>query len=204
MVGFATPLTTHSATRPDNRLGSQELQRAYNGFLAQRKIDQGHDDTVSIVLFASSARIVCEAFHIDSAPGTLPYRGGGTSFAGAMVQAHDILRRADASKHSKLVFMSDGGAHDASAAASTATRIINERPNTSVEVIAFGTGADMRALGQIANAGQTTVQTAGTGGLTKIFVDIARGASAASQELYNEICTRIAEEVSRQLMLEYL
>lgn len=167
-------------------------------------IDQGHHDTVSIVQFDSGARVTCQASPIDMAPRTLAMKGGGTCFAGAMVQAQGVLRTEHASRPAQVVFMSDGGAWDAPQAAGTLSSIVNERQNIGVEVIAFGGGADMTALGVIANAGSTTVTAAGAGGLTKIFVDIARGASAASQELYKEICKRIAEEVSTQLMLEYL
>lgn len=182
----------------------QELERAYNGFLDKRKIDQGHDDTISIVQFTTGARVTCQACPIDDAPIRLGMKGGGTCFAGAMLEAQRVLRSDHASRPAKLVFMSDGGASDASAAARTVASIVNEHPNIGVDVIAFGSGADMGALGLIATAGNSKVTTTGTGGLTKIFVDIASGASVASQQLYDEICKRIAEEVSTQLMLEYL
>lgn len=182
----------------------QELEHAYNGFLDRRMVDQGYHDTISIVQFDSRSRLICQASPIGSATRTLSMNGGGTRFAGAMVSAQGVLRRDHASRPAQLVFMSDGGASDAREAAGTLSSIVSERQNIGVEVIAFGGRADMTALGLIANAGRTTVKTAGAGGLTKIFVDIATGASAASQELYEEICRRIAEEVSRQLRLEYL
>lgn len=182
----------------------QELQRAYNSFLDRRVIDQGLDDTVSIVQFDSGARISCQASPIELAPRSLQMKGGGTCFAGAMEKAAEVLRRYDASRQVQLVFMSDGGASDAEQAASTMSSIVNAHPNFGAEVIAFGSGADMAALDVIARAGGTKVTTASAGNLTKIFVDIASGVSVASEQLYLEICKRVAEEVSTQLMLEYL
>ncbi|CAM9111425.1 unnamed protein product [Ectocarpus sp. 13 AM-2016] len=181
-----------------------ELERAYNGFLDKRVIDQGHDDTISVVQFGTSARVTCQASPIDMAPRSLSRQGGGTCFAGAMVSARAILERDNASRRAQLVFMSDGAAGDAPEAARTMSNIVNEHPNIGVEVVAFGGGADGMALGLIANAGRTRVTTAGAGSLTQTFFDIASGASVASEELYREICKRIAEEVSTQLMLEYL
>ncbi|CAM9184362.1 unnamed protein product [Ectocarpus fasciculatus] len=181
-----------------------ELVRAYKGFLDKRVVDQGHDDTISIVQFDSSARVTCQASPICSAPSSLAMKGGGTCFAGAMVNARKVLALDDASRRVQLVFMSDGGAGDAAEAARTMSSIVNEHPNIGVDVVAFGGGADTRTLGLIAHAGRTTVTTAGAGDLTQTFVNIASGASVASEALYREICKRVAEEVSTQLMLEYL
>lgn len=188
----------------DNPFVPQELERAYTSFLERRMIDQGHDDIITVVQFDSTARVICQASPIHDAPKSLTMRGGGTCFAGAMAQAQNILNRYNASSPARLVFMSDGGASDANEAALTMASILNGNPKVGVEVIAFGGGADMAALGAIAMAGRTVVTSAVTGGLTKIFVDIARGASKPSEELYVEICKRITEEVSTQLMLEYL
>ena len=129
---------------------------------------------------------------------------GGTCFADAMVKAAEVVGRENVGRQVQLVFMSDGAAYDAPQAASTMASIVSAHSNIGVEVIAFGEDADMAALDVIARAGGTTAKRASTGSLTKMFVNIARGASVASEELYTEICSRIAEEVSTQLMLEYL
>ncbi|CAM9429981.1 unnamed protein product, partial [Ectocarpus sp. 6 AP-2014] len=182
-----------------------ELERAYNSFLDKRVADQGHDDTISIVQFSSSARVTCQASPIGSAPRSLAMNGRGTCFAGAMVIARRILGRDDASRRAQLVIMSDGGASDAPQAAGTMSSIVKEHSNIGVDVVAFGRMANTTALGLIANAGRTSVTTAGAGGLTQTFVNIASGASSvASEALYGEICKRVAEEVSTQLTLQYL
>lgn len=191
-------------TFQNNPVVPQELERAYLSFLDRRRTDQCHDDTISIVQFNNGARVVCQAVAIDCAPKTLSMKGGGTSFAGAMATAAQVLRSSNASRQATVVFMSDGAAYDVNKASLIMAQMLNEHPDIRVEVVAFGSGADTTALGLIANAGGGTMTNAGAGGLSHASETIASSASNASEELYDEICKRIAEEVSTQLMLEYL
>ncbi len=90
---------------------------AYNQYIAKRRESQSDSDLVSVVQFDDQTRITVQHASLSSAPPDLPYRGGSTCFHPA-AQAACALARGTPSTHvPAVVFMSDGAANDAAAAA---------------------------------------------------------------------------------------
>jgi uncharacterized protein YegL len=183
-----------------------ELQRAYLQFLERRVSDQGGGDIVSVILFDSSPETRFSLTTIDSVRGrSLAMRGGGTSFAPAMLEAERLVNQTPRGKTPQVVFMSDGGAGDSEQAARTMGRMrtAHYASGFTAHVIAFGSGADMTALRRISTEGGTTVLTTPPGSLTSVMVNIAAG-TQASDALFKEIGRQIAEAVSTRLILDFL
>jgi hypothetical protein len=90
---------------------------AYNQYNAKRRQNQSDSDLVSVVQFDDSARTTVQCIPISSAPTSLPYRGGCTSFHPAAQAACQIARGTPETHIPAVVFMSDGGSGDAPAAA---------------------------------------------------------------------------------------
>ena len=133
-----------------------------------------------MVQFSGGSRITIDKSPINSVPTSLSYGGGGTQFHPASIKACQLARETPQSHTPLIVFMSDGGAGDASAAAQQFSAL-----NTSVlqssgqdlqlHVISFGGGTDQAQLNLIANASKTgKVHTsANISDLANVFVNIA-------------------------------
>ncbi len=90
---------------------------AYNQYIAKRRQSQSESDLVSVVQFDNSARITVQSVPLSSVPNNLSYRGGGTCFHPAASAACGLARGTPNTHVPAVVFMSDGQANDAVAAA---------------------------------------------------------------------------------------
>ena len=90
---------------------------AYNQYIAKRKQSQSESDLVSVVQFDSYSRVTVRHASLSSAPNNLPYHGGGTCFHPAALAACELARGTPSTHVPAIVFMSDGEASDAAAAA---------------------------------------------------------------------------------------
>ena len=183
---------------------------AYNEYLARRKQNQSESDLVSVVQFDSSADITVHMMPISKAPSNLGFSGGGTQFQPAARSAASQLVSGSPASHTPLVvFMSDGQASDAAAAAGTFSQLsrnIRHSHSSDIElhVIAFGSGASTSQLQEIAGSSRNGKlhTSADTAELSNIFVDIAGGGNVA-ETLEAEIGKRISDAVSDKLSIEY-
>ena len=183
---------------------------AYNQYLARRRESQSECDLVSVVQFDSSAQVSVSMTPIGQAPNSLVYRGGGTQFHPAAQSAYQLASGTPSSHAPVVVFMSDGCANDAAAAAGTFSQInrnVRQSLGSDLElhVIAFGGGASTSQLQQIAGSSRIGKlhTSADTAELSSIFVEIAGGGDVADT-LEAEIGKRISEAVSDRLDLEYI
>merc|ERR1712232_323783 len=147
---------------------------------------------------------------INKVPNNLQFRGGGTCFYPASLNAFELASKTPSSHSPTVVFMSDGGTRDADAAAGKFAKLnrnIRKRFYNDLElhVIAFGGGASTSQLQKIARSTRLGKlhTSADTAQLSSIFVEIAGGSSVADV-LEAEIGKRISDAVSDRLSLEYL
>ena len=185
---------------------------AYVKYIEKRKQSQSCNDLVSVVQFDSSAHVTVSKAALSKAPHQLSYRGGGTRFHPAAVEACKLAHDVPESHTPVIIFMSDGGAEssqDADAAAREFS-VLNQRVSAAtgndieLHVIAFGAGACIPQLEAIARAsiiGQVH-SSANVAGLASVFVSIAANANVATV-LESEIAKRMSEAVSDMLSLEY-
>jgi uncharacterized protein YegL len=183
---------------------------AYNRFLSRRRHNQNESDLVSVVQFDSSARVTVQQVSISLAPKALSPHLGGTRFHPAAIHACVLARETPSSHVPVIVFMSDGQANDASAAAVEFLKLNSEirhlrESDLELHVIAFGSGVNHAQLRQIAAASPNgkVHSTVDTTQLSNVFVDIAGGQAVAGL-LEAEISNRISEAVTDKLSLEYL
>lgn len=90
---------------------------AYNQYIAKRRQSQSDSDLVSVVQFDWHSRITVQHASLSSAPNNLPYSGAGTCFHPAALTACELARGTPSTHVPAVVFMSDGAANDAAAAA---------------------------------------------------------------------------------------
>ncbi|KAL7554369.1 hypothetical protein ACHAWF_017810 [Thalassiosira exigua] len=181
---------------------------AYNKYIQKRHQSQSDSDLVSVVQFDGSSRVTVDKNLLSAAPQNLSYRGGGTSFHPASLNACKLARETPASHTPVVVFMSDGQASDATQAAREFT-LLNDyvRQQTSddleLHVIAFGSALQAQ-LKQIASASPSGKfhASANTADLANVFVGIATNQNVATL-LESEIAKQISEAVSDKLSLEY-
>eukprot|EP00985_Skeletonema_marinoi_P003063 scaffold1268_cov133-Skeletonema_marinoi.AAC.18 len=182
---------------------------AYNQYIAKRRQSQSESDLVSVVQFDYGSRITVQHASLSSAPSDLPYSGGGTSFHLAAKTACELARGTPSTHVPAIVFMSDGAANDAAAAAHEFALLNSNiyrssRNHLELHVIGFGGGSCQAQLQQIASASQAgkVHSSANTADLASVFVDIA-STQNVSLLLESEIAKRITEAVSDKLSLEY-
>jgi hypothetical protein len=182
---------------------------AYNEYISKRKQSQCDGDLVSVVQFNSSSRVTVNPTPLRSAPSTLPYNGGGTNFHPASRTACQLAKQTPSTLTNTIIFMSDGQAGDAAAAAqefSALNNIILSETEQDLElhVIAFGSGTNNAQLQQIARASKIGQVHASSNAadLAKVFVGIASNTNVATM-LESEITKRISDAVSDKLSLEY-
>ncbi|KAL7557640.1 hypothetical protein ACA910_001244 [Epithemia clementina (nom. ined.)] len=184
--------------------------KAYNEYLNKRKQNQCGSDLVSVVQFDSTARTTVRLEELSRVRTDLEYAGGGTFFNPAAKSAMDIVNATPLTHVPAVIFMSDGAAGDAAEAAisfSSINRSVQSRfaDNLELHVIAFGDGANISQLQQIANASTRgkTYTSGSTAELYNIFVSIAGGRDV-TQVLQAEVTKRISDSVADRLSIEYL
>ena len=169
---------------------------AYVKYIEKRKQSQSCNDLVSVVQFDGSAHVTVSKVALSKAPHQLSYRGGGTCFYPAAKEACKLAHHTPESHMPVVIFMSDGQANDADAAAREFS-ILNQRVSSltgndlELHVIAFGGGASIAQLEAIARASKIgKVHTsANVADLTSVFVSIATNANVATV-LESEIAKR--------------
>ena len=90
---------------------------AYRKYIDKRMLSQCHTDLVSVVQFDHRSRVTVSNQSLSASPGQLSYRGGATLFHPAALDACELARKTPPSHSPIIIFMSDGEANDASAAA---------------------------------------------------------------------------------------
>jgi preprotein translocase subunit SecA/uncharacterized protein YegL len=182
---------------------------AYNRFLSRRRQNQNESDLVSVVQFATSARVTVKQKLISLAPKNLKFISGGTSFYPAANHACQLARETPPSHVPFIVFMSDGGqARDATAAAVEFSKLNIEirhllGNDLELHVIAFGSGVDKAQMKKIARVSRNAkvYSSADTTELSNIFVEIASGQGVQAAGLLEaEIGKRISEAVASVVM----
>jgi Mg-chelatase subunit ChlD len=183
---------------------------AYRQYVKRCLQNQRDSDLVSVVQFGSGARTTVQQQPISKAPDDLSFLGSGTIFAPAALEASRLAVATPPSHVPAIVFMSDGAAGDAPAAASTFSSLNQQikcrfGDDLELHVIAFGSNASRQQLEQIAGASRNgkVHMSADTADLSNIFVDIAGGQDVTGV-LEAEIGKRISEAVMDKLCLEYM
>ena len=183
---------------------------AYNRYIERRKKYQCNSDLVSVVQFSKSARTTVNQSPIGSARTTLNRTSMGTRFEPAARVACEVARGTPSSHTPVVVFMSDGEAPDATAAASLFVDLnqeIKDQTGSDLElyVIAFRSRCNKSQLRQIAGASPmgTVRSSSDTEDLTRVFEEIAGGAQVADL-LEAEIGKRISDAIGDKLALEFL
>lgn len=183
---------------------------AFREYISCRLQNQNEEDLVSVVQFNDNARITVQLERIGTAPATLNFGDGGTQFAPASSEGSKVTMLTPRSHLPTVVFMSDGGTHDSTSAASILASLNGQvlrtyGDNLELHVIAFGNGADTKQLAEISRSSPRGLlhHSSNTIQLTKLFVDMAGGQNVANA-LQGEIAREISEAVSDSLSLEYL
>ncbi len=182
---------------------------AYRQYVEKRKQSQSDSDLVSVVQFDGVSRITVTNASLSEAPMNLSQHGGGTLFHPAALDACKLARDTPLSHTPVIIFMSDGEAGDASAAAREFS-LLNDHvsrvlhADLELNVIAFGGGANFTQLQLIAQASKVgkVHASANAADLASVFVAIATNENVASA-LESEIAKRLADAVSDKLSLEY-
>ena len=182
---------------------------AYMQYIEKRKQSQSSSDLVSVVQFDNVSRITVNNAPLSSAPKQLSQHQGGTNFHPAALDACKLARGTPLTHTPLIIFMSDGEAYDASAAAREFS-LLNDHVCRTTEkdlelnVIAFGSGASHAQLEEIAQASKVgrVYASANTADLASVFVTIATNSDVATV-LESEISKRISDAVSDKLSLEY-
>ena len=184
--------------------------KAYNQYLQRRRQSQSECDLVSVVQFDGSAQVTVDMLPIGQAPSELTFGGGGTCFFPAARRAFVQASKTPSTHTPIIVFMSDGWANDANAAADNFSKLnqnIRQAHGNDLElhVIAFGDSASTTQLEKLAGSSKNGKfhTSANTAQLSNIFVEIACGANIAAK-LEAEIGIRITEAISDRLTVEYL
>jgi uncharacterized protein YegL len=151
-----------------------QVRAAFQSFLARRDNDQASGDIVSVVTFNESAQIQLQYVSIsDARKANISYRGGGTTFTPA-IQACDALIGSYRGNGYKpvMLFMTDGGAEDASDVLKQ-TRQKYAARGFDCWIVAFGS-MNPSILNSLASAAGTTVQHCRDGqDLANLFVKIS-------------------------------
>eukprot|EP01094_Clydonella_sp_ATCC50884_P025936 TRINITY_DN698_c0_g1_i3.p1 TRINITY_DN698_c0_g1~~TRINITY_DN698_c0_g1_i3.p1 ORF type:complete len:434 (+),score=80.98 TRINITY_DN698_c0_g1_i3:118-1419(+) len=129
------------------------LMEAVWGFLDERHSVQA-DDLVTVITYSCSADVVCEARPLHECIGiSIPFEGGGTSFAAGLRQVIRALERTDLKRYKPLVlFMSDGYASDGDCEMIE----ISDRFGKSVELHTLCFGGTEERLQELAERGGGT------------------------------------------------
>lgn len=100
----------------------------------QQVTQRGGLDLVSVVQFASSARITASKVRLDSAPGSLRFNSGGTCYAPALSSADQLLAATPSTHKPVLVFMTDGCPGDGAAGLATMRAIRSNHASKGLQV----------------------------------------------------------------------
>jgi len=182
---------------------------AYKNFMSRRLHDQVMSDIISVVQFSNSSRITLQTQSLSTASRELSHYGGGTKFYPAAKTACQIVRENMDVHDPIIIFMSDGEAADAAAAAAEFSSLRNQilqRHNRDLElhVIAFGL-AKMTQLQKIASSSDIgkLYTSADTAELSNIFVNIASRVDVASL-VETEVAKRVSDLIEDRLSLEFM
>jgi uncharacterized protein YegL len=130
-----------------------QLVKAVKQFVADRK-DASPKDLYSMVIYDSSANIVCESVKISTSPDHFfKYTGGGTSFGAALGTAYKVLERADFENYTPLLlFLSDGESTDGETEMKSVASNFCKK-GLQVYTVGFGNGSSHASLKNFAKIG---------------------------------------------------
>ena len=180
--------------------------QAFNDYRSRRLKNQGLNDVVSIINFASSARVCKTAERIQDVKMS-DYKNGGTSFAPAAQCAYDLITTNNPpGKNPVVVMMTDGEAGDASSAHQHFVTLNSWCDRNGfkfqLHVIAAGQGAstdNVKVLaGNIGRWHNTSFRDLGHT-FTKICED-----NQANDKLYKAIGQQITDGVTKQITDDFL
>eukprot|EP01006_Ploeotia_vitrea_P050435 TRINITY_DN67461_c1_g2_i1.p1 TRINITY_DN67461_c1_g2~~TRINITY_DN67461_c1_g2_i1.p1 ORF type:complete len:645 (+),score=93.26 TRINITY_DN67461_c1_g2_i1:121-2055(+) len=153
------------------------LVTAYRTFLAQRVTDQGQptDDLVSVISFASHARIQFSHQPMATVSRNLSHQSGGTSYKPAIDQVFNVINTPGCKPI--VIFMSDGFPGDAAAGQARMRQLFQQYPQLQLFTIAFGAAQnnELQNLASCCGAKGKFVQTMGEVALVSTFQTIAAG-----------------------------
>ncbi|CAF3987215.1 unnamed protein product [Rotaria sp. Silwood1] len=84
------------------------LEEAYKKFLIRRNNDQGGNDYVTVIQFATNARTTCTYQPVRSSASLSPIAGGGTDYCAGLNAADKKIAADWTTSTIMIVFMSDG------------------------------------------------------------------------------------------------
>jgi len=183
-----------------------DLTKAYNSFINQRRENQSGNDFISVIQFDSSSDVIHQNVNIMNNVALGRFRGGGTMFHPPLKTAEQFIATYNMS--TVIIFMSDGGCSDAQQAYETMAAIgINYRAsrNLSVYTIAFGTGADVSILTNLANqSGCGKFINAIDGlALSNAFQVVSTDAKSTVDQLVTSFGQKISEQISYKMICDY-
>eukprot|EP00041_Stephanoeca_diplocostata_P039429 m.1625156 g.1625156 ORF g.1625156 m.1625156 type:complete len:4446 (-) comp25391_c0_seq1:138-13475(-) len=178
----------------------QSLQQAVAGFRQQKMHAQGGEHFVSVIQFASNARVTYEHGQINYMK-SLKMQSGGTEFGAPLRKAMQLFQQYP-SQEPVLVFMSDGNGSNGRAEMCS---LKQHFPLVAVHTIAFGSDADHKKLREMGvEDGKGKFHSSSTGlELFNVFQSIAEDCTSLNGLVSNigEVISRMA---STKIMLEYL
>ena len=150
MPGGIPLFHTSAASRPNihfvfvlDESGSMErdwaaLVQAYRTCIKTRQevTQRGGLDLVSIVQFDNSSRVTASRVRLDSAPTSLHFKGGCTSYAPALSSADQLLAATPSTHKPVLVFMTDGEPGDGAAGLATMQALRSNHASKGIQVSA--------------------------------------------------------------------
>ena len=161
------------------------------------------DVLMSVVQYASEARITHFPQAFRGNPMTLVQRSGGTQFAPAAQLAKQLASRSEVNGMIPIViFMSDGGTNDGD----QATKLLHKINNVVVHTVAFGSAREDTLRNMATSATKHFHKAVDGAALAASFMRIATEVSTqgVSDKLSYEVSKKIAEEMQTKLISECL
>jgi Mg-chelatase subunit ChlD len=185
-----------------------DLVRAYQEFLNQRSNDQGGNDIVSVIQFASGANIIYQCQPVHLATRSLTFHSVGTVYLAGLQAADQVLSYDQTQTSIVMIFMSDGG--DGGSDPLPTLRQMRERyvrRNFVCQTVAFGPycqGGAEQLLSNMATSTGGRLHKAISGmDLIATFKSIAGDCNVSGTliERFGEILSR---EINMKIAIDYL
>ena len=186
----------------------QQLVNAYCHFLKMRMDSQLSADFISVIQFASRASVTVDNVATPSAPRGLGFRGGGTCFHPAMLEAKKQVGKTPDHVTPVIIFMSDGGTSDADAAARCFTNEIKPMRNGSKQPVQlhgvfFGSGGEQTLEKMCSDCGSSMKKAVNGIELQQAFSSIGAQCKAEGK-VVEAVFGKMSEMVATKLCMEFL
>jgi len=158
------------------------------------------DSRLSVIMFDQTAHCICNCQPFSSAP-ELRFRGGGTNFSPALLQASTCFKGPDAELLLPvLIFMTDGQTEDPNSALQCIQQLDEEVTDLQVHLVGFGNGAEVNLLHQMKSRTKDGyVHSANIGELENMFREIDQQLLIAVEDtLYTQVaCSDITNPINQ-------